>query len=99
LIGSTHSLHDKLIYSFSPPNWTVDLKHGKIRVNAISPGPIDTPIFSSAKQSEEQIEQIKTSLVASVPMGRIGSPDEVAKAVSFLASDDSNFLLVIKYYS
>src|ERR1041384_2723691 len=66
--------------------WTIDLKHRKIRVNAISPGPIDTPIFSSAIQSEEQIEQIKSSLVASVPMGRMGSPDEVAKAVSFLAS-------------
>src|SRR6266496_6215243 len=69
--------------------WTVDLKHRKIRVNAISPGPIDTPIFNSAVQIEEEIEQIKASLVASVPMGRMGSPDEIAKAVSFLASDDS----------
>jgi NAD(P)-dependent dehydrogenase (short-subunit alcohol dehydrogenase family) len=48
--------------------WTVELKHRKIRVNAISPGPIHTPIFSSAVQNEEQIEQIKTSLVATVPL-------------------------------
>jgi NAD(P)-dependent dehydrogenase (short-subunit alcohol dehydrogenase family) len=72
--------------------WTVDLKHSKIRVNAISPGPIDTLIFNSAVQTEEEIEQIKASLVASVPMGRMGSPDEVAKAVLFLASDDSSYV-------
>ncbi len=78
--------------------WTVDLKQRKIRVNAISPGPIDTPIFSSAIQAEEQIEQIKNSLVASVPMGRMGSPDEVAKAVSFLASDDSSYVTGIELF-
>jgi NAD(P)-dependent dehydrogenase (short-subunit alcohol dehydrogenase family) len=78
--------------------WTVDLKQRKIRVNAISPGPIDTPIFSSAIQTEEQIEQIKTSLVASVPMGQMGSPDEVAKAVSFLASDDSSYVTGIELF-
>jgi NAD(P)-dependent dehydrogenase (short-subunit alcohol dehydrogenase family) len=78
--------------------WTVDLKHRKIRVNAISPGPIDTPIFSSVIQNEEEIEQIKASLVASVPMGRMGSPDEVAKAVSFLASDDSSYVTGIELF-
>jgi NAD(P)-dependent dehydrogenase (short-subunit alcohol dehydrogenase family) len=78
--------------------WTVDLKHRKIRVNAISPGPIDTLIFNSAVQTEEEIEQIKASLVASVPMGRMGSPDEVAKAVSFLASDDSSYVTGIELF-
>jgi NAD(P)-dependent dehydrogenase (short-subunit alcohol dehydrogenase family) len=78
--------------------WTVELKNRKIRVNAISPGPIDTPIFSSGIQTEEQIEQTKTSLVASVPMGRIGRPDEVAKAVSFLASDDSSYITGIELF-
>jgi NAD(P)-dependent dehydrogenase (short-subunit alcohol dehydrogenase family) len=78
--------------------WTVDLKHRKIRVNAISPGYIDTPIFNSAVQSEEQIEQIKTSLVASVPMGRMGSSDEIAKIVSFLASDDSSYVTGIELF-
>jgi NAD(P)-dependent dehydrogenase (short-subunit alcohol dehydrogenase family) len=49
----------------------------KIRVNAISPGPIDTPMSSGAD------EQLMTSVITTVPMGRMGSPDEVAKAVSF----------------
>jgi NAD(P)-dependent dehydrogenase (short-subunit alcohol dehydrogenase family) len=77
--------------------WTVDLKHRKIRVNAISPGPIDTAAFNGLAQTEEQVEQIKKSLVASVPMRRMGSSDEIAKAVSFLASDDSSYLTVLNY--
>jgi NAD(P)-dependent dehydrogenase (short-subunit alcohol dehydrogenase family) len=76
--------------------WTVELKQRKIRVNAISPGPIDTPILGVV-QTDEQIEQLK-SLVASVPMGRMSNPDEVAKAVSFLASDDSSFVTGIELF-
>ena len=93
--STVYSATKAAIRSFAR-TWTVDLKHRKIRVNAISPGPIDTPIFNSAVQTEEEIEQIKASLVASVPMGRMGSPDEVAKAVSFLASDDSGFITGIE---
>jgi len=78
--------------------WTVELKPRKIRVNAISPGPIDTPIFNGLAQSEEQIEQFKTSILSTVPMGRMGSPDEVAKAVSFLASDDSSYVTGIELF-
>ncbi len=78
--------------------WTVDLKQRKIRVNAISPGPIDTAIFSTAAQTEEQAKQTKTSLVASVPMGRMGSPDEIAKAATFLASDDSSYVTGIELF-
>jgi len=66
--------------------WTVELKQRKIRVNAISPGPIETPRSSGAD------EQFMTSVISTVPMGRMGSPDEVAKAVSFLASDDSSYV-------
>jgi NAD(P)-dependent dehydrogenase (short-subunit alcohol dehydrogenase family) len=95
--STVYSATKAAIRSFAR-TWTIDLKHRKIRVNAISPGPIDTPIFSSAIQSEEQIEQIKSSLVASVPMGRMGSPDEVAKAVSFLASDDSSYVTGIELF-
>jgi NAD(P)-dependent dehydrogenase (short-subunit alcohol dehydrogenase family) len=78
--------------------WTVDLKQRKIRVNAISPGPIDTTIFSTAVQTEEESKQVKASLVASVPMGRMGSPDEIAKAATFLASDDSSFITGIELF-
>jgi len=78
--------------------WTVELKHRKIRVNAISPGPIDTPGVNGLAQTKEQIEQIKTSLMVSVPMGRMGNPDEVAKAASFLASDDSSYVTGIELF-
>jgi NAD(P)-dependent dehydrogenase (short-subunit alcohol dehydrogenase family) len=78
--------------------WTVDLKNRNIRVNAISPGPIDTPIFSNILQNEEQIAQFKNSIVNSVPMGRMGNPDEIAKAVSFLASDDSSYITGIELF-
>ena len=78
--------------------WTVELKHRKIRVNAISPGPIDTPIFNGLAQIEEQIEQFKTSFVSTIPMGRMGSSDEIAKAVLFLASDDSSYVTGIELF-
>lgn len=79
--------------------WTVELKHRKIRVNAISPGPIDTPAFRSGFSSLGQKgDQIKAGIVASVPLGRIGTPDEIAKAVSFLASEDSSFITGIELF-
>ena len=78
--------------------WTADLKHRKIRVNAISPGPIDTPIFSNLLQNEEQSEQFKKNIMNTVPMGRMGSPDEIAKVVSFLASNDSSYITGIELF-
>jgi NAD(P)-dependent dehydrogenase (short-subunit alcohol dehydrogenase family) len=72
--------------------WTVDLRHRKIRVNAVSPGPIDTPAVEGLVQNKEQVEQLKKNLIMAVPMNRMGSPDEVAKVVSFLASDESNYI-------
>jgi NAD(P)-dependent dehydrogenase (short-subunit alcohol dehydrogenase family) len=94
---SVYSATKAAIRSFAR-TWTVELKHRKIRVNAISPGPIDTPGFNGLAQSEEQIEQLKTNIVSTVPMGRMGSPDEVAKAVSFLASDDSSYVAGIELF-
>jgi NAD(P)-dependent dehydrogenase (short-subunit alcohol dehydrogenase family) len=79
-------------------SWTVDLKHRKIRVNAISPGPIDTPGASGLIQGEEQIKQFKASMAATVPLGRMGNPDEVAKVASFLASDESSFITGIELF-
>jgi NAD(P)-dependent dehydrogenase (short-subunit alcohol dehydrogenase family) len=104
-VASSMGLDTSTVYSATKAavrsfarTWTVDLKQRKIRVNAISPGPIDTPIFSTAIWDEEQIEQTKTSLVTSVPMGRMGRPDEVAKAVLFLASDDSSYVTGIELF-
>ena len=79
-------------------SWTVDLKHRKIRVNTISPGPIDTPGASGLIQGEEQIKQFKASMAATVPLGRMGNPDEVAKVASFLASDESSFITGIELF-
>ena len=95
--SSVYSATKAAIRSFAR-TWTVDLKHRKIRVNAISPGPIDTPMTSSMVKSEEQGEQLKTSLLNAVPLGRMGNPDEVAKAISFLVSDDSSYVTGIELF-
>jgi hypothetical protein len=69
----------------------------KICVNAISPGSIDTPILNPVL-NEEQVKQFKKNVTKSIPMGRMGSPDEVAKAVLFLASDDSSYVTGIELF-
>jgi NAD(P)-dependent dehydrogenase (short-subunit alcohol dehydrogenase family) len=78
--------------------WTVELKHRKIRVNAISPGPIHTSLIDTLVQSEEQAERLKASVVGTIPLGRMGNPDEVAKAALFLASDDSSYVTGIELF-
>jgi len=104
-IGSSKGVGGSSVYSATKAavrsfarTWTVDLKERKIRVNAISPGPIDTPIFSSITQNEEQSELFKKNIVNAVPMKRMGSPDEVAKVVSFLASDESSYVTGIELF-
>ncbi len=73
--------------------WSVDLKERRIRVNAINPGTIITPGYKNELGlSDEQIGQIKEQTAATTPSGRVGTPDEVAKAVLFLASDDSSYI-------
>jgi NAD(P)-dependent dehydrogenase (short-subunit alcohol dehydrogenase family) len=73
-------------------SWILDLKDRHIRVNAISPGPIDTPGLSGLAKTEQEAQQFKSYLAGLVPLGRIGAPDEVAKAAVFLATDDSSFV-------
>jgi NAD(P)-dependent dehydrogenase (short-subunit alcohol dehydrogenase family) len=63
-----------------------------IRVNAVAPGPIATPIFGRSGLTEEQIEGFKTGIADRVPMRRIGRPEEIANAVAFLASDDASYI-------
>lgn len=88
---SVYNASKAAIRSFAR-TWTVDLKHRKIRVNAVSPGPIDTPGIAGLAQNKEQLDQLKKSIITTIPMGRMGSPDEVAKVVAFLASDESSFI-------
>jgi NAD(P)-dependent dehydrogenase (short-subunit alcohol dehydrogenase family) len=76
----------------SARTWTTDLKDRRIRVNAISPGSIDTPGLSDLLASSETGEQRKKMISTMVPLGRLGKSDEMAKAVVFLASDDSSYV-------
>ena len=72
--------------------WTTDLKDRRIRVNAVSPGPIDTPGLTELAASTGAGEQRLKMIAEGVPLGRLGTPDEIAKAVVFLASDDSSYI-------
>jgi NAD(P)-dependent dehydrogenase (short-subunit alcohol dehydrogenase family) len=72
--------------------WTSDLKERRIRANVVSPGPTDTPLIN--RQHADVIARI----VSTIPMGRMGKPDEIAKAALFLASDDSSFVTGIELF-
>lgn len=88
---SVYSATKAAVRSFAR-SWTLDLKARHIRVNAVSAGPINTPGLSGLGQNEEQAQQLLAYLASTVPLGRLGHPDEIAKAVLFLASDDSSFI-------
>src|SRR5436190_8561074 len=94
---SVYSATKAAVRSFAR-TWTTDLKPRKIRVNTISPGPIDTPILNNLGLNQEELGQLKTNLSSGVPLGRMGLPEEVAKAALFLASDDSSFVTGIELF-
>jgi NAD(P)-dependent dehydrogenase (short-subunit alcohol dehydrogenase family) len=89
--NSVYSATKAAIPSFAR-TWTTDLKGRRIRVNAISPGTIDTPGLNELLASGEAGEQRRKMVASAIPLGRFGQPDEVAHAVVFLASDDSSFI-------
>lgn len=93
---SVYSATKAAVRSFAR-TWTNELRDRHIRVNAISPGHIDTPIFDSWQQGEA-LEKMKEELVKNVPLGRMGDPDEIAKAVAFLASDDASYVSGIELF-
>jgi NAD(P)-dependent dehydrogenase (short-subunit alcohol dehydrogenase family) len=93
---SVYSATKAAIRSFAR-TWTNELKDRRIRVNTISPGHIDTPIFDSWQQGEA-LTKMKDDLAKNVPLGRLGDPDEIAKAVSFLASDEASYVAGIELY-
>ena len=72
--------------------WTTGLKDRRIRVNAVSRGSIDTPGLSDLLASSETGDQRKRMISSMTPLGRLGIPDEIAKAVVFLASDYSSYI-------
>ncbi len=73
--------------------WTQDLKGRNIRVNVVSPGTIVTPAYKSELGlTDAQIEDFSAQAAANTPLGRTGTPDEIAKAVVFLASDDASYI-------
>ena len=72
--------------------WTAELKDRKIRVNSMSPGPIETPALEKVGLTVEQVEQAVAHFASQVPLGRRGKAEEIAAAVLFLASDESSFI-------
>jgi NAD(P)-dependent dehydrogenase (short-subunit alcohol dehydrogenase family) len=75
--------------------WAAELKDRSIRVNAVSPGTIDTPGIDGLSPDPDQL---KSYMASTIPMGRVGQPDEVASAVLFLASDQSTFITGIELF-
>jgi len=88
---SVYSATKAAVRSFAR-SWTTDLKDRGIRVNVISPGPIETPIIDGLGENEEQRAGIRQYLTSQVPLGRMGQPDEIGKAAVFLASQDASFV-------
>ncbi len=94
---SVYSATKAAVRSFAR-TWTSDLEARQIRVNTISPGPIDTPGVDAVARLSGDLEQVKASYASVVPLGRMGSADEIAKVAVFLASDDSSFVAGIELF-
>ena len=94
---SVYSATKAAVRSFAR-TWTTDLKERRIRVNAVSPGSIDTPGARDLLASSGVGEKRKKMIAESVPLGRLGTPDETAKAIVFLASDDSSYITGIELF-
>ena len=70
----------------------MELKERGIRVNTLSPGPVDTPMIDSQADSQEGADQVRAFFATQVPLGRMGQANEIAAAALFLASDESSYI-------
>lgn len=93
---SVYSATKAAIRSFAR-TWINDLRDRRIRVNVLSPGHIDTPILESLQQGDA-LAKMKKDMANSVPLGRLGDPDEIAKVAAFLASDDASYISGTEVY-
>jgi NAD(P)-dependent dehydrogenase (short-subunit alcohol dehydrogenase family) len=89
--NSVYSATKAAVRSFAR-TWTTDLKDRRIRVNAVSPGSTDTPGLENLLASSATGRQRREMISSAVPLGRFGTADEIARAVVFLASDDSSYV-------
>ncbi|MBN9663849.1 MAG: glucose 1-dehydrogenase [Acidobacteria bacterium] len=95
---SVYSATKAALRSFAR-NWAVDLQGKGIRVNAVSPGVVPTPGYhTSLGMTEQQLDDYIRSVTPAIPLGRTGTADEIAKAVAFLASDESSFITGIELF-
>ncbi len=79
--------------------WSVDLRNRRIRVNVVSPGTVVTPGYrNELGLSDAQIVEMEAQAAATAPLGRTGTPDEIAKAVVFLASDDASYITGVELF-
>jgi len=104
-IAASKGLPANAIYSASKAavrsfarTMSTDLKARQIRVNAVSPGPTDTPGFNDLINSSEVGQHRIKMLPSTIPLGRLGRPEEIANAVTFLASDESSYITGIELF-
>jgi len=89
--ASVYSATKAAVRSFAR-TWTAEVPVEKVRFNVLSPGPIETPIFNKMNLPAEQLKAFADNMTSTVPARRFGSPEEMAKVVLFLASDESSYI-------
>lgn len=94
---SVYSATKAAVRSFAR-GWALDLSERGIRVNVLSPGPIDTPGSHGLTSTEQEREMFRAATIASVPLGRFGQSEEVAGVAVFLASEDASFVTGSEYF-